>query len=179
MSDPTPGSAALEAAANASTGKAPIESVTVQTTAQQGEPADDGLGEGGKKALAAERKARSDAEKAAAEMKAKLDRIEAANLSDLERAQKAAKEAEDLAAKATLEAMRYRIAAEHGITTDAELILTAPDEETMRRQAALWSERAGAATSTAPRPDLTQGAQRVPALNSDALTQALERAVGR
>lgn len=155
----------------------PIEATDV--TVQQGEPAaeDESLGEGGKKALKAEREARTAAERQAAELKAKLDRIEAANLTDLEKAQKAAQEAQESAAKANLEAMRYRIAAQHGITDNADLILTAPDEATMRQQATLWSERA-AATSTAPKPDLTQGAQTAPALNSDELTDALARAVG-
>jgi hypothetical protein len=155
----------------------PIEATAVEV--KQGEPAadDESLGEGGKKALKAEREARTNAERQAAELKAKLDKLEAANLSDLEKAQKVAQEAQEAAAKAGLEAMRYRIAAEHGITENAELILTAPDEATMRQQATLWSERA-AATSTAPKPDLTQAAQSAPALNSDALTDALARAVG-
>lgn len=173
MSENTPN--ALEAAAAASTGKGPIEKAE---TSQQGNPAEDetNLGDAGKKALDLMKAERNEAKRQAAELKAQLDKIEAANLSDLERAQRAATEAQETAAKATLEAMRYRIAAEHGITTDAELILTAPDEATMRRQAGLWSERT--TTATSPKPDLTQGAQSAPALNSDELTHALARAVG-
>lgn len=64
---------------------------------QQGATPDDvaELGEGGKKALSAEREARKAAEKTAAELKARLDEIEQANLSDLEKAQQAAKAAQD------------------------------------------------------------------------------------
>lgn len=173
MSEAPAAGNALEAAANAVTGNA-------LATTDQGNPEPDieGLGDAGKKALDLMKSERNDAKRQAAELKAKLDRLEAANLSDLERAQKEAKDASELAAAATQEARRYRIAAEFGIDSDAELILTAPDEETMRRQATLWSQRT-ATTSTAPKPDLTQGAQHAPALNSDALTQALERAVGR
>lgn len=108
----------------------------------------------------------------------RLKEFEESNLSDLERAQRQAQEAQEAAAKASLEAMRYRIAAEHGITEKADLILTAPDEATMRQQAALWAERGAQGTTTAPRPDLTQGAQSAPGLNSDVLTEALARAVG-
>lgn len=158
-------------------GDKPIEAT--EANVKQGEPAadDEPLGEPGKKALTAEREARSLAERRAAELQAKLDKVETANMTELERAQKAASEAQEAAAKANLEALRYRIAAQHGITDNADLILTAPDEATMRQQAALWSERAPQ-SSTAPKPDLTQGAQTAPALNSDALTQALARAVG-
>ena len=89
-------------------GDKPIEATGV--TVKQGEPAkdDEPLGEGGKKALSAEREARTVAERRAAELQAKIDKIEAANMSDLERAQKAAQDAQETAAKATLEAMRYR-----------------------------------------------------------------------
>lgn len=169
------GTNALEAAANALTGgePAPLEDKT-----QQGEPAaesDETLGEGGKKALVAERKAREAAEKQAAELKARLDKIEAANMSDLERAQKEAAEAKEAAAKATADALRFRVAAQNGISDeDADLFLTGTDLETLTRQATRLKER----TPTAPKPDPSQGAQHALALNSDGLTQALERAVG-
>lgn len=168
----------IEAAAAASDGKQPIEA----KAETQGDPADGdaNLGDSGKKALKAERDARAAAERREADLKARLDKLEAANLSELERAQRAAQEAQEAAAKATVEALRYRIAAEHSISaSDAELFLTASDEASMRTQAQKLAEYAKAAgTSTAPKPDLTQGAQSAPALNSDELTQALARAVG-
>ncbi len=58
------------------------------------ETAEENLGDAGKKALAAERDARKQAEKQAAEFKRRLDEIEQANLSELEKAQKRAEAAE-------------------------------------------------------------------------------------
>jgi colicin import membrane protein len=178
----TTGTSAIEAAANALTdagGQAPAE-----TGAKQGEPAETGakqesgdetLGEGGKKALKAEREARTAAEKQAAELKAKLDKIEAANMSDLERAQKEAADAKAEAAKASVDVLRFRVAAQHGISEeDAELFLTGTDAETLTKQATRLKDR----TPTTPRPDPSQGAQNAHALNGDALTDALSRAVG-
>jgi hypothetical protein len=152
------GTEAIEAAANAlKAGEKPAE-------ATQGDPAaadDANLGDAGKRAIKAERDARTAAEKALAEAKAKLDQIEAANMSDLERAQKEAADAKE--------------AAQHGISDeDAELFLTGNDLDTLTRQATRLKERAPAG----PQPDLSQGAGGVPALNSDGLTEALARAVG-
>ena len=131
----------------------PTEEPTNQT---QGEPADDQLGEGGKKALDAERNARKAAEKAAADFKKRLDEIEAANLSDLEKAQKQAQEAQESAAKATADAARFRIAAKYGLNDeDADLFLTGTDAEVLERQAAALVAR----TPTGPKPDLSQGAK--------------------
>ncbi len=129
---------------------------TEEPTETQGEPADDQLGEGGKKALDAERNARKAAEKAAADFKKRLDEIEAANLSDLEKAQKQAQEAQDAAAKATADAARFRIAAKYGINDeDADLFLTGSDAEVLERQAAALVAR----TPAGPKPDPSQGAK--------------------
>ena len=122
------------------------------------------LGENGEKALKAERDARTAAEKAATALQKQLDEINAANLSDLEKAQKKAADAEAAAVQAQAESLRYRIASEAGITENAELILIGGDEETMRKQAALWNERA----STSPRPDLSQGSKGEPPSGSTA-----------
>lgn len=138
--------------------EAPAEQPTEQPAEpqeqQQGDPAEAPLGEGGKKALQAERDRAKAAEQQAAEFKKRLDEIEAANLSDLEKAQKQAKEAQEAAAKATADALRFRVAAKHGITDeDADLFLTGADAETLERQAA----RLVARTPTAPKPDPSQG----------------------
>ena len=122
----------------------------------QGDPADKPLGEGGEKALKAEREARKAAEESAKALQKQLDEINAANMSDLERAQKAAADAQVEAEKARTEALRYRVAAKHGITDeDAELFLTGSDAETLERQAARLVER----TPTTPKPDPSQGAK--------------------
>ena len=168
----TTGTEAIEAAANA------LKDGEKPPAAMQGEPAatdDANLGDAGKKALKAERDARAAAEKALAEAKAKLDQIEAANMSDLERAQKEATEAKEIAAKATADALRFRVAAQHGISDeDAELFLTGGDLDTLTKQATRLKDRA----PTGPQPDLSQAAAAPPALNSDGLTEALARAVG-
>lgn len=143
---------------------------------QQGDPAE--LGEGGKKALDAERAARKAAEKAAADLQTKLDEIGRANESALEKAQREAQEAREQAQQLAIESLRFRIAAEKGITDNVDLILTAADEETMRRQADLWASRTPE-TTAGPRPDLSQGGSGAPlALNSDGLEDALRSKLG-
>lgn len=142
------------------------EGATTESPAEQqaqGDPA--GLGEGGKKALAAEREARKAAEKSAAELKARLDQIEAANLSDLEKAQKQAQEAQESAAKAATEALRWRTAAKFGISDeDAETLLTGSDEATITRQAERLAEfqKSQQPAPAGPRPDLSQGSKGEP-----------------
>lgn len=130
-------------------------------TEPQGDPAatDKPLGENGEKALKAEREARAAADKKTAELQKKLDDIAAANLSDLEKAQKAAKDAEETAAKAVAEALRLRVAAKHGISDeDADLLLTGTDEETLTKQAkALAARNEEAGKPRAPKPDPNQG----------------------
>lgn len=115
---------------------APPEGTDTTTGQQQGDPADAPLGEGGKKALDAERTARAAAEKAAATLQAKLNEIENANLSEVERAKREAEEAKTALAQARSEAMRARIQAKHQISDeDAKLFLTASDEATLTKQA--------------------------------------------
>lgn len=122
----------------------------------QGEPANEPLGEPGKKALSAEREARKAAEQATAALQKQLDEINAANMSDLERAQKQAADAQTEAERARAEALRFRVAAKHGITDeDADLFLTGSDAETLERQATRLVER----TPTSPKPDPSQGAR--------------------
>lgn len=126
---------------------------TTETEAeQQGDPADAPLGEGGKKALDAERKARKEAEAATAELRRQLQAVEDSKLSDLERAEKAAKEAEQRAAEAAALTEKLRIVARHGLTeADAEDL---PDDlEKAERLAARLAE----AKHAGPRPDPTQG----------------------
>jgi hypothetical protein len=146
------------------------------TEEPQGDPAAD-LGDAGKKALDAERAARKAAEKAAADLQKQLDEIGRANESALERAQREAKEAQEAAAKASADALRFRVAAKHGISEeDADLFLTGADEATLERQAARLAER----TPTSPLPDPTQGGKggNSTALNSDGLEEALKSKLG-
>src|SRR5689334_18950764 len=101
-------------------------------TKTQGDPAE--LGDAGKKALAAEREARKAAEKSATDLKAQLDQLSRANESAVEKATREAAEAKELVQKATLEALRFRVAAKHGISDeDADLFLHGADAETLER----------------------------------------------
>lgn len=107
------------------------------------ETPDEPLREPGIKALHAEREAREQAEKNLKILQDRLDAIDAEKLSETEKAQKAAEDAESArqtaeaeTAKAKAEAIRWRIAAKHGISDDdAELFLTGTDEDTLTRQA--------------------------------------------
>jgi hypothetical protein len=146
---------------------APKADAVADSATPQGDPAADApLGEPGKKALEAERAARAQAERAQAALQKQLDEIEASKLSDIERAQKEAADAKELAAKAQGEALRYRIATKHGISDeDAELFLTGADEATLTRQAARLVERTPGTTN--PKPDLSQGGKPTPPAGDD------------
>lgn len=176
MSEQTPAPATGAATPQAQQTAAPAtqDQATTTQTAQPPEGVSQeawgALGDPGKAAIAAERARATAAEKAASEAQAKLDAIEKANLSELERAQADAKTAQEAATKATTEALRYRLAAAHGIDTtpgpngepsDADTFLTASDEAGMTTQAQRLAARAGTqGAPTFPRPDLTQGSGR-------------------
>lgn len=99
------------------------------------DPAKDGdLGDAGKKALEAERKARRDAEKANKSLADKLKEYEDRDKSELEKAQAAAQEAADRAAKAEAEALRLRLATELQIPPGLHKFLTGTDEDQLRAQ---------------------------------------------
>jgi hypothetical protein len=138
------------------------------------------LGDPGKRAIAAEREARKAAEKQAEAFRAQLDEIKKSQMSDLEKAQAAAQELQAEAAKARSEALRWRIAAKHGISDeDAETFLTGADEATLTRQAERLAALATTAGPATPKPDRTQGGSGAPhALNSDGLEEALRSKLG-
>jgi hypothetical protein len=152
-----------------------------QKAEKQGDPADKPLGENGEKALKAERERARELERQLNAATSRLTEIERANETALEKAQREANEAREAATQAAVEALRFRIAAETGITDNVELILTAADEDTMRKQAALWGSRQQASDTNpaGPRPDLTQGGSGgTLALNSDGLEEALRSKLG-
>ncbi|HET8556185.1 MAG TPA: hypothetical protein VFL58_02625 [Gaiellaceae bacterium] len=73
---------------------------------------------------------------------ARLDEIEQANKSEIEKASEARAKAEADAAAARAEALRLRVAAKHGISDeDADLFLTGTDEATLTKQAERLSQR--------------------------------------
>lgn len=96
---------------------------------------DDELGEAGKKALAAERKAARDALARANAAEARLQAIEDAGKSELQRATDAAAKAQREAEQTRQELARERVARKHGLA-DEDLELLSGDEEQMERLAA-------------------------------------------
>lgn len=73
----------------------------------------------------------------------RLDEIEAANKSEIEKANDKAAAAQREAEEAQAEALRWKVAARHGISDeDAELFLTGTDEDTLTKQAERLLERA-------------------------------------
>ena len=121
----------------------PVESES-QPESESQSPA---LSDPGKKALAEERRRAAAAEKAAKALQAKLDAIEAENLTREEKAVKERDEAAQRAAQAEAEALKWRIAAKHGISDeDADLFLTGSDEDTLTRQAERFKELASKPT---------------------------------
>lgn len=105
---------------------------------------DEELGEGGKKALQAEREARKQADKRVAELEAQIAQVGSANDAALKEAQELARKAQEDLAEATLSASRYKIAGRYGISTEvaegeeksqAEILLTGATEEEMVSQA--------------------------------------------
>lgn len=72
----------------------------------------------------------------------RLTELEEANKSEIEKAADKAAAAEKAAAEAKAEALRWKIAAKHGISDDdADLLLTGSDEETLTKQAQRLTEK--------------------------------------
>ena len=90
------------------------ETTTNPDETPQGDPETPELGDAGKRAIAAEREARSKAEKLANEYKSRLDKIEQDGLSELEKANKRAAEADDRSVSAWI-----RRAVEHELSRSA------------------------------------------------------------
>lgn len=110
-----------------------------------------------------------------------FDKLQQERMTELERAQAQAQAAQQSAEKAAAEALRWRIAAKHGISDeDAETFLLGTDEETLTRQAQrLAAMNAASAAPTTPKPDRTQGGSGATvALNGDGLEQALKDKLG-
>lgn len=119
---------------------------------------DEPLGEGGKKALQAEREARRAAEKAAQEAAERIREFEDRDKTELQKAQDAAAEAD----KRAVDAWREALTTAHQISEDdAAVFLTGSDAETLKRQAARLVELRGA---QAPAP-AAQPSQRTPVEN--------------
>lgn len=95
----------------------------------------DALGDAGKRALDAERKARKAAEKAAADAAARVKEYEDAQKSEAERLAAEVAELREAAAKAIAEAARQRVVNETGLPADLADLVTGADEDAMRATA--------------------------------------------
>jgi hypothetical protein len=148
--------------------------------------ADEPLGEGGKKALEAEREARRQAEADLATLRKDFEGFQT-KLSEAFGVKPATGNGDDAITQMQnqLNSMQrdttvYRLAAQHSITDegDLELLKSATDEAAMTKLAERLAAKA-AATGT-PKPDATQGggSGTPPALNSDGLEQALKSKLG-
>jgi len=134
------------------------------------------LGDSGIKALQAERDARKAAEKANADLAAKLKAFEDAKLSDLEKAQNAANESAAELTRLRTENIRNTVALSKGVPADLVEFLTGDTEEAVAAKADLLLARLNAPTS--PKPDPSQGPKGDPALGSDPLLDALKNKLG-
>lgn len=140
------------------------------------EPAET-LGENGVKALQAEREARKAAEKAVADLNAKLQGFEDAKLSDIERANKAAADAAAELASLRTENARSKVALEKGLPADLIEFLTGDTAEDMAAKADVLMARLS--SPGVPKPDPSQGGSgQAHALNGDPLLDALKNSLG-
>jgi hypothetical protein len=158
------------------------EAVT-ETTADTTAPAEveapetQELGDGGKKALQAERDARKQAEKTAAELTARLKEFEDSKLSELERAQKEAAENAAELARLRTENTRSKVAIEKGVPADLVEFLTGDTEGDIAAKADLLLARLNAPGT--PKPDPSQGAKgSAHALNGDPLLDTIKNKLG-
>jgi len=124
-----------------------------QNGKQPNADSDKPLGEGGIKALQAERDARTKAEKDLAEAKAALQKIEDGKLSDIEKANK--ERDEKAAENAKLKATNARLAAlaEHPVPKEYQDLVTGTDEASYLASAKKISELYAKAEGKAKKPD--------------------------
>lgn len=160
-----------------------MSEATTEPTAEATAPAEgeavesQELGDGGKKALQAEREARKAAEKANAELAARLKEFEDSKLSELERAKKEAEESANELARLRSENIRSKVAIDKGIPADLVEFLTGDTEGDIAAKADLLMTRLN--TPGTPKPDPSQGAKgEAAALNGDPLLDTLKNKLG-
>jgi small-conductance mechanosensitive channel len=93
-----------------------METEETTTTETEVTSTDEALGDAGKRALEAERKARAAAEKRAREAEAKVKQAEDADKTEVERLQAQVAELSKIAEAATAKADRFEVAAEKGLS---------------------------------------------------------------
>lgn len=143
-----------EAAAKAA---ADAEAKAAADAAAAAKAADEKLGEGGIKALKAEREAREAAEKRAADAEAKVQAAEDAKLSDIDRAKKEAADAAAETAKLRADNARLAALAKHPVPADYQDLVTGTDAVSFEASAKKISELYARAEGKAPKPDPVPG----------------------
>ena len=113
------------------------------------------LGDAGKKAIQAEREARKVADKRADDLAAELKAIKDAQLSDEDRAKKAAVETADELSKLRLDVNRKEVALDTGLPSEWVPFLTGETKEAMEAQADILLTRLNAPKT--PKADPSQG----------------------
>lgn len=138
------------------------------------------LGEGGKKALAAERERAATAEKQAKALQAQIDELNNAKLSETERLQKQLDVLTDEHNAARAETTRLRVIAAEGIPESLAGFLSGDSEESLVQSArALKAAVAEASKPGTPAPDPSQGSGSAALpLNGDGIENALKNALG-
>lgn len=126
-------------------------------THEDAETPDEPLGEGGLKALKAERAARADAEKQAAELAARIKEFEDAQKSEAERQAERLAELEKSARENEIARVRYEVAAEAGLSLDAAKRLHGGTREELAADAVELKRLLESAVPNVPRPDPSQG----------------------
>lgn len=115
------------------------------------------LGENGLKALQAERDARKALEKQLSDAQAAIKQHEEANLSELQKAQKAASDIQAELETLRRESLVNKVALSKGVPADLTQFLTGADEAAITEQADLLLSRLGKPQT--PKPDPSQGGQ--------------------
>lgn len=109
---------------------------------------------------------------------ARFDEIEQASKTEAQKLSEQIAAAQNEAANARAELLRYQVAATHGITDadDIALFLTGKDEETLTKQAERLAQRgADSNKPRSPRPDPNQGRSGAgPASTADQFAAAIE-----
>lgn len=133
---------------------------TEQTERTEAAPGDqEQLGEGGKKALTAERARADKAEKDARDLRAQLDKIAENQLSDIDRANKTASDAQAALADANTQIARLTALAKYPVPADYQDLVTGTDAESYEASAKKLHELHARAEgkAPAPRPDPVPG----------------------
>jgi len=136
---------------------AEAEAKAAADAAAAAKAADEKLGEGGIKALKAEREAREAAEKRAADAEAKVQAAEDAKLSDIDRAKKEAADAAAETAKLRADNARLAALAKHPVPADYQDLVTGSDAASFEASAKKISELYARAEGKAPKPDPVHG----------------------